>query len=254
MKTQDRQTRGIQAGFLLLLFVAWDLVGRFGLINPIFVPNLWEVLDKFAGIIASGEVFGHLLVTVSEMLSAFALAATAGLLAGYVIGRSAYAAKIFEPLLAGVFAIPIIIFLPLFLLFLGIGVESKIAFGATYAFFPIVLNTIGGIRQVDPRLIAVARSMGATDSLMFRRVLLPAALPVIVTGIRIGGIIGFLAIIGGEMIASLDGLGSQIVRLGEGMNTAAIVTYIVFVIMLRTLLNPGLTWLPGRFVAGGGVR
>ena len=70
----------------------------------------------------------------------------------------------FEPLLAGMFAVPLIVFLPLFILFFGIGMESEIAFGATYAFFPIVLNTIGGISQVDPRFVTVARSMGATEA------------------------------------------------------------------------------------------
>ena len=126
---------------------------------------------------------------------------------------------VFEPLLASVFAVPLVVFLPLFILFFGIGVESKIAFGAAYAFFPIALNTIGGISQVDPRFVTVARSMGASERQLFRRVLLPAALPVIATGLRIGCTIGFLSILGSEMIAGLRGLGSRIVTLAEGMNT-----------------------------------
>ena len=78
---------------------------------------------------------------------------------------------VFEPLLAGIFAVPLVVFLPLFILFFGIGMESKIAFGASYAFFPIVLNTIGGISQVDPRFVTVAQSMGASEQQIFRRVL-----------------------------------------------------------------------------------
>ena len=158
-----------------------------------------------------------------------------------------------EPLIAGLFAIPLVVFLPLFILFFGIGVESKIAFGATYAFFPIVLNTIGGISQVDPRFVTVARSMGATERQMFRRVLLPAALPVIVTGLRIGCIIGFLSILGSEMIAGLRGLGSRIVWLAEGMNTAEMFAYIVFVIIMAAILNMSLTRLQKRFSEAGGA-
>ncbi len=247
--TADTQARAIQAGFVVLLLFAWDLVGRFGVISPIFVPPLWQVLGKLGGIITSGEVFPHLLVTVSELLAAFMLAATAGLLAGYFIGRSRYVTTVLEPLIAGVFAIPIIIFLPLFILSPGIDLESTLALGAATGFFPIVLNTISGISQVDERLIAVARSMGASRSLMFRRVLFPAALPVVVTGLRIGCIIGFLAIIGAEMIASVRGLGSQIVRLGEGMNTPAMFAYILFVILLAMALNACLSGMQARFVA-----
>ena len=151
-----------------------------------------------------------------------------------------------EPLIAGIFAVPIIIFLPLFILFFGIDVESKMAFGATYAFFPIVLNTIGGVSQVDARYINVARSLGASGRQMFWRVVLPSALPVIMTGIRIGFIIGFLAIIGSETIAGINGLGSQIVRLAEGMNTAEMFAYVFFVILIALLLNGALSLLQKR--------
>ena len=118
----------------------------------------------------------------------------------------------------------------------------------------IVLNTIGGISQVDPRYVRVAHAMGADDWKMFRRVLLPAALPVIVTGLRIGCIIGFLSIIGSEMIAGLEGLGSQIVRLGEGMNIAEMFAYIVFVIIFAIALNLALTSLERRFAIPGSAR
>jgi ABC-type nitrate/sulfonate/bicarbonate transport system permease component len=233
------------------LLVVWDYVGQNRVVNPILLPPLRRVLDKFVQIVQTGAVYTHLAVTVLELLAGFAIAASAGLLIGYVIGRSRHRTVVFEPLLAGVFAIPIIIFLPIFLLFFGIGVESKIAFGATYAFFPIVLNTIGGISQVDDRYVRVARAMGASDRQMFRRVLLPAALPVIITGLRIGCIIGFLAIVGGEMIAGLQGLGSQIVRLGEGMNTAEMFAYIIFVIFVAAVLNFGLSGLQRWFSPAG---
>ena len=116
-----------------------------------------------------------------------------------------------------------------------------------YAFFPIALNTIGGISQVDPRFVTVARSMGAGERQLFRRVLLPAALPVIATGLRIGCTIGFLAILGSEMIAGLRGLGSRIVTLAEGMNTAEMFAYIVFVIFLAMILNITLSQMQRRF-------
>ena len=125
--------------------------------------------------------------------------------------------------------------------------NPKIAFGASYAFFPIVLNTIGGISQVDPRFVTVARSMGAGERQLFRRVLLPASLPVIITGLRIGFTIGFLSILGSEMIAGLRGLGNRIVTLAEGMNTAEMFAYILLVILLAIGLNVSLTNIQRRF-------
>ena len=150
---------------------------------------------------------------------------------------------------AGIFAVPLVVFLPLFILFFGIGMESKIAFGASYAFFPIVLNTIGGISQVDPRFVTVAKSMGATERQMFRRVLLPAAMPLIVTGLRIGCTIAFLSILGAETISGLRGLGSRISRLAEGMNTPEMFAYILFVILMALILNITLTMMQKRFSA-----
>jgi ABC-type nitrate/sulfonate/bicarbonate transport system permease component len=241
------RARAIQIGFVVLCVLGWIYVGNARLISPIFLPPLGRVVTELLRIVATGTVFVYLAVTLFELFAAYALALAAGLTVGFLIGRSRFWVAVFEPLLNGIFAVPIVIFLPLFILFLGIGIESKIAFGATYAFFPIVLNTIGGIGAVDSRFVTVAQSLGATRWQMFKRILLPAALPVIVSGIRIGFLIGFFSIIGSEMIAGLDGLGSQIVQLGEGMNTAAMFAYILFVILIAAILNTLLSLLQSRF-------
>lgn len=240
-------TRGIQVACVLLVGLLWFYIAHEKLVSPIFIPPLGRVLVDFSELVFSGRVFHDLFVTLSEMAVAWALAAIFGLSVGYAIGRSRLAVQVFEPLLAGIFAVPIVIFLPLFILLLGFGMESKMAFGATYAFFPIVLNTISGISQVNPQLITVSKSLGATDMQLFRRVLLPAALPVIATGMRIGFVIGFLAIIGNEMIAGYAGLGAKIVRLAEGMDTSRMFAYILVVILLAAILNFGLTAIQNRF-------
>jgi ABC-type nitrate/sulfonate/bicarbonate transport system permease component len=237
----DWFARAIQIGFVAAIILAWYYVGSTGKVSHIFLPTLPSVFSKFIEIIQTSRLYINLGVTMFELAVAYAIACTLGLSIGYVVGRSRYAILVFEPLLAGLFAIPLVVFLPLYILFFGIDIQSKIAFGASYAFFPIVLNTIGGISQVDPRFITVARSMGATEKQLFRRVLLPAALPVIATGLRIGCIIGFLSILGAEMIAGLRGLGSRIVWLAEGMNTAEMFAYIVFVIFMAMILNITLT-------------
>ena len=245
----DWHARAIQLTFLAAIVALWFYVGASGKVSHIFLPELPNVLGKFADILQSSRLYVNFAVTVFELLVAFTIASVLGLSIGYAVGRSRYAILVCEPLLASLFAIPLIVFLPLFILFFGIDVQSKIAFGATYAFFPIVLNTIGGISQVDPRFVTVARSMGASERQMFRRVLLPAALPVIVTGLRIGCIIGFLSILGSEMIAGLRGLGSRIVSLSESMNSAEMFAYILFVIIMAAILNLTLTRVQARYSA-----
>jgi ABC-type nitrate/sulfonate/bicarbonate transport system permease component len=241
------QVGAIQVGVLIALLAAWDYVGENKFVNPVLLPSLRNVFSRLVRVIESGVIWTHFTVTLLELLAGFAIAALAGLVTGYFIGRSRTGVIVFEPLLAGLFAIPLVVFLPLFILYFGIGSASKVAFGAAYAFFPIALNTLSGVRNVEQRYVAVARSMGANPSQMFWRVLLPAALPVIVTGLRVGCIICFLSIIGSEMIASLMGLGNRIVTLGEGMHTAEMFAYIVFVVAISMALNLGLTALERRF-------
>ena len=192
------------------------------------------------------EFVGDLRVTLTELAAAFAIAASCGVVVGYVISQSQYRIRVFEPLFAGIYSVPIILFLPLYVLLFGLGPASKIALGATISFFPIALNTIAGFGYVERTLVIAARSMGASDLQLFRFVLLPAALPVILTGMRMGFTVALLSIIGSETIASLAGLGHRIVYLAEGMETAAMFAYIAFVVAIAAILNTLVSALEAR--------
>jgi len=152
------------------------------------------------------------------------------LFAGWLLTRSQLLTRAFEPLVSGIFAIPITLFFPLFILFFGIGPASKIAYGAVYAFFPIVLNTIAGFAQVDRRLIDAARVMGFTRVGILRHVLLPAAFPVILTGLRIGFFICFASVLGGEAISSASGIGHNIALAAELFEPARMYAWILCVV------------------------
>jgi ABC-type nitrate/sulfonate/bicarbonate transport system permease component len=142
--------------------------------------------------------------------------------------------------------VPIILFLPLYVLFFGLGPASKIALGTTISFFPIVLSTIAGFSNVDRTLVTAARSMGASDYQLFRYVLVPAALPVILTGLRMGFTVAMLSILGSETIASLAGLGHHIVQLAENMEMARMFAYIAFVVVMVAILNAIVSYLEAR--------
>src|SRR4029077_4454934 len=167
--------RLIQLGVLILILVAWYIFTLPGHINPLLLPPPAPVFKNFWVLLTTSGIWPGLCVTVHEWLGAVALASVAGCALGYIISRSAYAVRVFDPLLAGIYSIPAILLFPLYLLFFGLGAGSKIAIGTTIAFFPIVLNTIAGLSYVDKAYITAARSMGANDLQLFWSVMLPAA-------------------------------------------------------------------------------
>lgn len=235
-------SRGLQIGFLFGLILLWYLGTAYWGINRVLLPNPVTVLHDLKQVLRSGEFLPDLQVTLFEIAVAFAISCSCGLLLGYLISRSQYLIAVFEPLLASIYSIPMILFLPLYVLFFGLGPWSKIALGATISFFPIVLNTIAGFGYVDRVFITSARSMGASGVQMFRYVLMPAALPVVLTGLRIGFTVALLAILGSETIASFAGLGHHIAQLADAMETARMFAYIAFAVAIVATLNAFMTF------------
>jgi ABC-type nitrate/sulfonate/bicarbonate transport system permease component len=230
-------SRAVQALFLVGLIAGWYLLTTWGHVAAILLPNPLAVFHELTDVLEKGEFIGDLRVTLTELAVAFLISAILGTVIGYIISRSSYLIEVFEPLLAGIYSVPIILFLPLYVLFFGLGPASKIALGATISFFPIVLNTIAGFGYIDKMFIVSARSMGASNYQLFRFVLLPAAFPVILTGLRMGFTIALLAILGSETIASLAGLGHRIVHYAESMDTARMFAYITFAVAIAAFLN-----------------
>jgi ABC-type nitrate/sulfonate/bicarbonate transport system permease component len=239
-------SRAVQILFLAALIALWYALTTWGGVSAILLPDPLAVLHELIDVLKSGEFVGDLRVTLTELAVAFAISMTAGTIVGYLVSRSPYAIKVFEPLMAGAYSIPIILFLPLYVLFFGLGPPSKIALGATISFFPIALNTIAGFGYIDKIFTVSARSMGASSYQLFRFVLLPAAFPVILTGLRMGFTVALLAILGSETIASLAGLGHRIVHLAESMDMARMFAYITFVVAIAAFLNAAVSSLEAK--------
>jgi ABC-type nitrate/sulfonate/bicarbonate transport system permease component len=239
-------SRLAQAGFLIGVLVLWHLAATRWGVNRLLLPNPLAVWADLVDILTSGEYIDDLKITLGELAAAFSISVVVGVTLGYAISRSPYLIAVFEPLFAAIYAIPIILFLPLFVLFFGLGPASKIALGASISFFPVVINTIAGFGHVDRLFVTAARSMGASDYHLFRHVLVPAALPVILTGLRMGFTTALLSIIGSETLASLAGLGHRIVNLSEAMEMARMFAYIVFVVAIAAILNAVVSALEAR--------
>jgi ABC-type nitrate/sulfonate/bicarbonate transport system permease component len=239
-------SRAVQLLFLIALLALWYGLTTWGEVSPILLPNPLAVLHELSLVLGTGEFVGDLLTTLSELALAFTIAMVLGTVTGYLISRSAYLIAVLEPLLAGIYAIPIILFLPLYSLLFGLGPPSKIALGATISFFPIALNTIAGFGNVEKIYVTSARSMGASGFRLFRFVLVPAALPVILTGLRMGFTVALLAILGSEVLASLSGLGHKIAELDEKMDRAQMFAYIAFAVVIAAVLNTIVSRLEAR--------
>jgi ABC-type nitrate/sulfonate/bicarbonate transport system permease component len=229
--------RGAQLAFLLIAGLAWHWAVTTGRVSRLILPPLPAVWTQFYKLISTGAFWGDLSVTLRELVSAFSIAAILGCMIGYFVSRSAYAVKVFDPLLAGLYSVPTILLYPLYVLFFGIGDGSKIAIGATIAFFPIVLSTISGLANVNRLLISAARSMGASNLQMFFRVLMPAAFPVMLAGLRLGLVISLLSILGAETIASFEGVGHRIVSYAESMEIAPMFAWVFLAILVAWILN-----------------
>jgi ABC-type nitrate/sulfonate/bicarbonate transport system permease component len=229
--------RAVQLGFVVALATLWYLAGSRGWVNPILLPSIGASVHEFILLLQTGSYWPDLRVTLYELVVAFLIAASSGCVIGYLVSLSRFSVRVFDPLFAGIFSIPTILLFPLYVLFFGLGPPSKIAIGTTIAFFPVVLSTISGFDYVERSYITSARSMGASAFQMFWCVMLPAAFPMVLTGLRMGFILAFLSILGSETIASLSGLGHKIVTYAESMDPAKMFAYIFFAILIAFLLN-----------------
>jgi ABC-type nitrate/sulfonate/bicarbonate transport system permease component len=229
--------RSIQFGLLAILFGAWWFVTQSTQKLTLLLPRPDLVWREMQVLWSSGRLWAAASITVTEIAKAYVIAAVAGILVGFLVARSKNLMRIFEPVLAGMFAIPLTLFFPLFVVFFGIGPDSKIAYAATYTFFPIALNTIAGFASVDELYLRAVRAMGASSIQQFRHVYLPGALPVTLTGLRIGFFICIASVLGGETLAAAAGIGKSIALSAELMDTARLYAWIVFVVLASVMLN-----------------
>ena len=197
---------------LLLFFALWWGVSLLNahvlkVFNPVLLPAPDEVLRAGIKMAASGELLKHITASLSRVLWGFGIAAILGVAVGTALARSRVLEHLVEPTLEMLRPIPPLAFLPMMVLWFGIGESSKVAFIAYAAFFPVFTTTVEGIKYVDPVLIRAASSLGATERQIFWHVVLPAATPNILTGLRLAFGLSFFVIVAAEFIAADSGLG-----------------------------------------------
>lgn len=185
----------------------WWVIAKLGLVNDVLLPAPGEVLTAFFQSIRDGSLWVNTSASLLRVIYGFLLGFGCAVPLGIVMGISRIARGLIEPLIELVRPVPPIAIIPIAILWFGIGEISKVFIIAYGAFFPILINTMAGFREVDPVLVRAARMLGANKWQIFRDVVLRSALPFIVVGSRLGMGLAFIVLVAAELIASSEGLG-----------------------------------------------
>ena len=232
-----------QMFFLALIILAWAFMTHALSVSSLLLPQPDRVLDRLLTLISSGDWIEPFKITFSEVFTAFFLSSVMAIGLGFLLSRSELMMRAFEPLLNAMNSIPAILFFPLFALLFGLGQGSKIALGFTISFFPILINAITAFTSVESIHKKTARSLGASRWQFFRYILIPSSIPVIVSGLRMGLMLCFLSVLGGESIASYNGLGHQIAEASQAMDSELMYAWILLVIGISFALSMTLSQL-----------
>lgn len=224
---------------LAALLVLWELLTRTGWVPALFLPSPLGVLAAGVEMARSGELVTHVVTSLGRLLLGFALGALGGVGVGLAVGLWGLAEAVGTPLIAATFPIPKIALLPLLILWLGIGEASKVAVITLGVFFPMAINTYAGVRHADPLLLRAAVSFGAGRWSLVRKVMLPAALPTIFAGLKLGAGTALLLLVAAEMIAAGSGIGFLVLNAQNLMETTKLMVGIVLLSLLG-LLSHGL--------------
>lgn len=207
LRVSATRTASVALFFAAWWAFSWANGHGLKLFNPTLLPGPDAVVRTGIALIRTGELQADILASLSRVVQGFLLAAVGGIVFGTLVARSHVLENLLEPMIELLRPIPPLAFLPMMVLWFGIGEGSKIAFIAYAAFFPVFTTTVEGMKFVDPLLLRAAASLGASRRDLFRYVVLPAALPAIITGLRLAFALSFFVIVAAEFIAADSGLG-----------------------------------------------
>lgn len=236
----------IAFGVLLAVVIVWELGSRLGLVKAVFLPAPTVILARGAHLSSTGEVWRAAALTLLRAGLGVAIIAVPAIALGLLMGMSMRARAVGDPIVAAAHAIPKIAILPLILVALGIGEQARIFIAALGAFFPLLISTMAGARQISPSHFDAARNYGASQARLFTRVLLPGSLPSVMNGVRLGFNTALLLTIAAEMVMPKNGLGAIIWLSWETMRTEDLYVALIAIVMIGVGVNALLHWASAR--------
>ncbi len=248
--TEHRRERGLRALLrvarqrieLLMVPVAmvafvgvWAVVGQVGDYQPFLLPTPGQVWAKFLKVAADGTLWYHTSITLLEILGGLALGLTAAMLLGYLLAKSPLVERFLSPYIVASQSVPIVALAPLLIVWFGFGLTSKALVCALTIFFPVLINTIIGLRSVEEDLMDLMRSLRATRWQVFKFLEVPAALPVLLGGLKIGVTLAVIGAVVGEFAQSDRGLGFLVNLANRGLFDTPLMFVALFVLMTIAL-------------------
>jgi NitT/TauT family transport system permease protein len=230
------------------ILVLWEVICQLELVPPLFLPSPSSILLAGWDMLTSGELHENVLASLFRIAVGYAVGAVCGIVFGLLLGFSRWVDAVLTPIVYSIYPIPKIALLPLIILWLGIGETPKFTMIALGVFFPVVINTYSGVKNVDPIWIKAAVTFGSSHLNVIRKVILPGALPMIFAGLKLAAGTSLLLLVSAEMIAAQQGLGSMILHYGNLMITTKLMVGVLILSLLGLLFNRGLQWLEHKLL------
>ena len=241
---------------IIALLLAWTVAAHFKLVSALFLPSPFEVGRAFLTVAREGFVdatlWQHLSASLGRVFAALIGATLIAVPVGFAIGSSQIGRGIFDPIIEFLRPIPPLAYLPLVIIWFGIGEPSKILIIGIAMLAPIVISTASGVKGVDADRLNAARSLGATRGQLLRHVVLPSALPSILTGIRIALGAGWSTLVAAELVAASRGLGFMIQSAAQFLVTDVVLMGILVIAAVAFALEAVLRWIERRLVPWAG--
>lgn len=247
-----REVWALRGLAVIVILLAWEIYGRNT--NPILFTYPTAVAQSAVEMTLDGTLLKALGQSMIVLAAGLALGTIAGVALGLLTGRSAVAAALLDLPVNALYATPMVALIPVLVLWFGFGTTSRIVIVTLFVVFPVLINTTRGVREVDPRLVEVARTFRSSERRLWLDLVLPSARPFIVTGVRLGIGRGLIGVIVAEFYTALAGLGFLVVSNANSFQTSRTFVPIVVLMILGVTLTYLLEWLEGRIAPWRSAR
>ncbi len=227
--------RAVRAVSVILVLSLWEIFGR--QVNPLFLSYPSAIIRAFFQLLIAGDIQRQALGSLQVFAVGLSLALVLGIVLGLLMGRYRFAEYLLDPYVYALDATPRVALIPLLLLWFGLGTTSKIAIVFLSAVFPVLMNTFSGVRTVSAHLVDIGRAYGASERQLFGKVIVPAALPFLMAGIRLAVGRGLIGIITAEMFTAVTGMGALLVRYSSALATDKFFVPVIFLALLGVVLS-----------------
>jgi NitT/TauT family transport system permease protein len=224
-------------GSVALVLIAWELIARLTGVNELYLPRPTQIVVALFDMFANGRLAVDLLATLARVFGGFLIALAVGIALGIWIAAFDRVRAVADMFIAALYPLPKVTLIPLLIIWLGTGGPFMLTISALGAIFPIVINTVLGVRQCDPGLVLAARDLGATQRQVMRLVLLPSAIPSIFAGARLGLGVSIILVVAAEMVVGKVGLGARLYLAGQVLETGQVFAVLIVLAALGIIVT-----------------